>query len=95
MIERFNQLAQRSATGVSRRRFLGRLGRGAMAAAGALGGVIAFATDAVGAPTVVCVYQCTREDDSTYIVFRSGPCRKKNIRNDGHPCVFIRQFYPR
>lgn len=40
MYERFNQVAEQVATSVSRRQFLGRLGRSAMAAAAAASGLL-------------------------------------------------------
>lgn len=42
MFERLARLAERSATRVSRRRFLGRLGNAALTAVGALGGILAL-----------------------------------------------------
>jgi hypothetical protein len=42
MIEKLSQLAEQAATNVSRRQFLGRVGRGAMIAAAAAGGLLAF-----------------------------------------------------
>src|SRR5262245_49916860 len=42
MFEKVSHLAQQAATNVSRREFLGRFGRGAIAAATALGGVLAL-----------------------------------------------------
>jgi hypothetical protein len=50
MFERINQAAERAAAGVSRRMFLGRLGRGALVAAGALGGVLALPRPAEAKP---------------------------------------------
>jgi hypothetical protein len=41
MFERFHQLAEKTATRASRRQFLGRLGRGAMAVAAGLGSLLA------------------------------------------------------
>jgi hypothetical protein len=41
MLEKVNQLAEQAATNVSRRQFLGRLGRSAMAVAAASGGLLA------------------------------------------------------
>ncbi len=49
MNERFSQLAERSATSVSRRQFLGRAGRGAMTLAAVMGGLLAFPEDAQAA----------------------------------------------
>ncbi len=42
MFAKVSQVAERMATNASRREFLGRFGRGAMAAAAALGGVLAL-----------------------------------------------------
>jgi hypothetical protein len=52
MFERLTRLAERAATSVSRRQFLGRLGRAAVAAAAALGGLLALPDDAAAAPRV-------------------------------------------
>ena len=49
MFDKFNRLAEAAATNVSRRRFLGRLGRGAMALAASLGGLLAMSPDAMAA----------------------------------------------
>ncbi len=46
MFEKFSQLAERTATNVSRRQFLGRVGRGALVAAGVVGGFLAFGSEA-------------------------------------------------
>lgn len=46
MFETFNQLADAAATNASRRQFLGRLSRGAMAVAAAAGGLLAVGGDA-------------------------------------------------
>jgi hypothetical protein len=42
MLEKFSQLAEQAATNVSRRQFLGRMGRGAMVVAAAAGGLLAL-----------------------------------------------------
>ena len=47
MFEKVSQLAEQAAANVSRRQFLGRLGRDAAAAAAALGGLLAFPTVAM------------------------------------------------
>jgi hypothetical protein len=55
MFAKVSEVAERLATRVSRRSFLGRLGKGALALAGALGGVLAFSSDArAGRPLYVC-----------------------------------------
>jgi hypothetical protein len=46
MFDRISEAAERVATNVSRRAFLGRLGKGALATAGVLGGMLAFASEA-------------------------------------------------
>ena len=47
MWEKFNQIAEHAAIDVSRRQFLGRVGRGALMAAGALGALMVFPSDAL------------------------------------------------
>ena len=42
MFEKVGQIAEQAATNVSRREFLGRFGRGALAVAAAAGGILAF-----------------------------------------------------
>jgi hypothetical protein len=58
MFEKIGRLAERAATGVSvsRRGFLGRLGQGALAAAGALGGLLALSNKAQAGNTL---YSCS------------------------------------
>ena len=48
MLEKINQLAEHAATNVSRRHFLGRVGRGAMVVAAATGGLLAARREALG-----------------------------------------------
>jgi hypothetical protein len=52
MFEKVSRVAERVATSASRRQFLGRVGRGAMALAAALGGLLALPEDAEA--TTVC-----------------------------------------
>ena len=60
MFEKFSQIAEQAATNASRRQFLGRIGRGALAAAAAVSGLLVFPGDAEAA--TVCgpgsVWQC-------------------------------------
>ena len=62
MIDKVTNLAERLATNVSlsRRGFLGRLGQGALAVAGVLGGLLVFPKDALGVPGsyVCCIWHC-------------------------------------
>jgi hypothetical protein len=46
MFEKVSQMAEPLATSASRRNFLGRIGRGALVAAGAVGGFLAFGSEA-------------------------------------------------
>ncbi len=55
MLDRIGRAAERAARGVSRRDFLGRLGRGAAVVAAGLGGVLLAATDAHAAGGLCCV----------------------------------------
>jgi hypothetical protein len=50
MLEKFNQIAQHAATSASRRQFLGRVGRGAMAVAAAMAGLVALPDAAQAVP---------------------------------------------
>jgi hypothetical protein len=57
MFEKVSQAAERLATHASRRVFLGQLGKGALALAGVLGGVLAFPGRAqAGAKVYCCSY---------------------------------------
>jgi hypothetical protein len=46
MFEKLSEIAERSATSVSRRQFLGHVGRGALVAAGVVGAYLAFGSEA-------------------------------------------------
>jgi hypothetical protein len=74
MFEKVSQAAEQVATGASRREFLGQFGRGAMAAAAALGGVLALPAISAAArkPPATC-------GSSSYI-----SCVE---RNTGDPCI--------
>jgi hypothetical protein len=54
MFEKFNQIAERAATNASRRQFLGRLGKGALAAAGVVASCVAFGSEAQAAKRRRC-----------------------------------------
>jgi hypothetical protein len=63
MFEKVGRLAEAAAThvGVSRRGFLGRVGQGALALTGVLGGLFALPRDALAAGSYVCcTWQCKR-----------------------------------
>jgi hypothetical protein len=55
VFEKLNQIAEHAAANASRREFMGRLGRGAMAAAATVAGILAFVDEAeAGGQTVAC-----------------------------------------
>jgi hypothetical protein len=56
MFERVGNLAERVATNVSRRAFLGRLGQGALGLVAAIGGVLAFPADVQAGNNHCCLY---------------------------------------
>jgi hypothetical protein len=62
MFEKLSEIAERSATSASRRQFLGRIGRGALVAAGAISGFLAFGAEAQAGGLKVCgtgsAWQC-------------------------------------
>jgi hypothetical protein len=60
MFERIRRLAERAANGasVSRRGFLGRLGQGALAAAGVIGGLMLLPKKAQAGDLMRCIHQC-------------------------------------
>jgi hypothetical protein len=61
MFEKASKVAQQTATNAARREFLGRLGRGAMTAAAALGGYLAFSSEAqAGRRRCTADSQCPR-----------------------------------
>ena len=59
MFEKVSQIAEQAATNVSRRRFLGKVGRGAAVTVAALGGLLAISSEAVaGRPCTRGYYKC-------------------------------------
>jgi hypothetical protein len=61
MLEKVSQLAAQAATNVSRRQFLGRFGRGALAVAAMTGGLLIFPDQASAGRTIRCppgTHQC-------------------------------------
>ena len=80
MIEQVTNLAERVATNISlsRRGFLGRLGQGALAAAGVLAGVLALPKNALAAGVVCCQYQCQG--------YRKKPYHEAGCYTAGTPC---------
>jgi hypothetical protein len=63
MFDKIGRMAEAAANSisVSRRGFLGRLGQGALAAAGVLGGLLLFPRDALAGGSGVCrVYSCRK-----------------------------------
>ena len=79
MFESLNQIAERTATSVSRRQFLGRLGRGAAAAASVLGALLLLPRHSQGGrrgdPCVKCFYTCA--NGSSFVSYAAHNCPKK------------------
>ena len=80
MFERVGNLAERVATNVSRRSFLGRLGQGALGLAAAIGGVIAFPGQAYADATKYC---CT--GSCGYLCGCKYTANKNKLCRDGLP----------
>jgi hypothetical protein len=84
MFEKVGQLAERVATSVSRRDFLGRFGRGAMAVAAAAAGLLALPNSAQAAAQycdVTSEAECIGKKFGSRCVDASGPGRCKNFGN--------------
>jgi hypothetical protein len=64
MFDKFGQVAERLATHVSRRAFLGRLAKGALVTAGALGSVLTF-----GGKAQALGFPCSRCPAGTYCCY--------------------------
>jgi hypothetical protein len=81
MIEKVNQIAQQMAIRASRRQFLGRLGRGALVAAGAISGFLAFGAEAQAGKPKVCgtdsAWQCAGRPVGSLCGTPSRPSRCK------------------
>jgi hypothetical protein len=71
MFERVGSIAERVATDVSRREFLGRLGRGALGLAAVIGGMLAFPSQAPAGASKGGAICCL------YVLGRGGPVRCK------------------
>jgi hypothetical protein len=77
MFDKISRAAEKAATSVSRRNFLGGLGRGAAALAAGLGGVLLTATDAEASGGKCCVIgygcckgACPKGSSSTWVTMR-------------------------
>ena len=98
MFEKVGRLAEAAASrvSVSRRGFLGRLGQGALAAAGVLGGFL-LSTSQAGAQTsggvVCCLYQC-RDPKSGYIYRYHKTCQQAGTTcpQTDNRCWLVNQF---
>jgi len=91
MFQKLQRMAEEAATLVSRRRFLGRVGRGAMAAAAAMGGLLALTGEAHAAPMCDATsnLQCRNRPVGTACGTRDRPGRC-----EGPPtcrCVAVKQ----
>jgi hypothetical protein len=88
MFEKIGRLAETAANkvSVSRRGFLGRLGQGALAVTGVLGGLLAIRTDAPAAGSYVCcVWTCGTYHGKTKV--RSCQPPSSYCGQFGVPCI--------
>jgi hypothetical protein len=75
MFDKFSEAAEKLATNVSRRAFLGRLGEGALALAAVVGGVLALPSRAQATrPGKCCTYRCGFYECIYSAVHNSCPC---------------------
>jgi hypothetical protein len=89
MFDRVGSLAERVATNVSRRAFLGRMGQGALAVAGGMAALLAF-PQVVRASQKVCTYRCTNvgvKPAHTWIATQTVGCNKPCPRILGNPMM--------
>ncbi len=73
MFDRVSEAAEKLATNISRRAFMGLLGRGALGLAAVLGGVLSFSGQAEAAGNKCCI--CTSSPGGSYCFKTSKPCR--------------------
>ena len=100
MLEKFSQIAEQAAKSVSRRDFLGRFGRAAVAAATAAAGLLALPQDASGVPRgTLCSGTCSAFTCVNNVV--GGQCGNSKcvaIRGAydsfGRPCCTCRSHNP-
>jgi hypothetical protein len=78
MFEKLVEVAERSVTRASRRQFLGRVGRGALVAAGVLGGFLAFGSETQAEKRK---RRCTSDADCPRGYICNGSQCVKGVRN--------------
>jgi hypothetical protein len=97
MFDRVGSLAERVATDVSRRAFLGRLGQGALVLAGAMGALLAFpglgqakgctypgGAHGGGGTFACCCYDC---GNGVYISYAGDACTNKVCKTNWKGCT--------
>jgi hypothetical protein len=85
MFEKLNRIAEQAATRASRRQFLGRLGKGALAAAAAVSGLLVLPADSPAAPSVrarCCFYRCGNRGGTSgqYVCHADGSACRRSFR---------------
>jgi hypothetical protein len=73
MFEKISCVAEKLAADVSRRRFLGRLGQGAVVVAGVVGGLLAVPAVALADPKGTCHPRCHRGEVCVTCFLFGGP----------------------
>jgi hypothetical protein len=93
MFDRVGSMAERMATNVSRRAFLGRLGQGALVLAGAFGAMLAFpgVGQAKGCGDHACLGCCYTCSNGTVLCTPPNPQGRCNDTSKG--CPFSAECY--
>jgi hypothetical protein len=73
MFDRVSEAAEKLATNISRRAFMGRLGKGALGLAAVLGGIVALPGQAEAGSNKCCI--CTSSPGGSTCFKTSKPCR--------------------
>jgi hypothetical protein len=91
MFDKVSQVAEKLATNVSRRAFLGRLGQGALVVAGAMGAMVAFPglgqAKGCSGPCPCCCYYCPGGVVLTTKIGSGKNCAPTHVGCPGGGCV--------
>jgi hypothetical protein len=83
MLQRMGRVAERVATSVSRRTFLGKLGRGALAVAGVAGGFLISSSAARADGKHCCLFSAEGIGGGTFCFPRDGGRCPRGLLSDG------------
>jgi hypothetical protein len=89
MFDKVSRAAEKLATNVSRRRFLGRMGQAALSVAGAIGASLALPGLAqAGNLKKNCTYRCIHNLLGFYYISKTTGC-KSNCPSEYQRCLFV------